>query len=100
MSQHEKEECIGTHNCNMCGMMISKEEIRTNTHNCFKNLAEYLTTLVEEKDLVIELFRDELNRKNKLILQFIEKQTLLEARLHKIEEILHYDSTVDEETNG
>lgn len=81
-------------------MVISKDETRTNSHNCFKNLADYLETLIEEKDLVIELFREELNRKNKLVLNFIEKQTILEGRLHKLEEILNYENTDDDLLGG
>jgi hypothetical protein len=37
--------------------------------------------LVDEKDAVIELLREELKRKNRQILAFIERQTMLEARL-------------------
>jgi len=65
----------------MCGLMVLKEEVQTNSHNCFNTLAKHLQKLVDEKEAVIEILREELKRKNRQILAFIEKQTLLEARL-------------------
>lgn len=85
----------------MCGVSITKEEIKTNSHNCFNSLAVYLSKLVEEKDAVIEILREELKRKNKQILEFIEKQTILESRLQKMEDILSFESEyTGEEENG
>lgn len=57
----------------MCGMSVTKDEIKSNSHSCFNSLAVFLTRLVDEKDAVIEVLKEELNRKNKQILQFIEK---------------------------
>ncbi len=48
--------------------------------------------LVNEKDAVIEILREELKRKNRQILEFIERQTVLESRLQKMEDILSYDA--------
>lgn len=83
MAAHEsdKERCRGSHECQMCGLQVSKEEVQSNSHNCFNSLAQHLQRMVEEKDKVIEILRDELKRKNKQILEFIEKQTILESRL-------------------
>ena len=49
----------------MCGLNVLKEEIKTSSHNCFNTLAEYMQKLVNEKDAVIEILREELRRKNK-----------------------------------
>lgn len=65
----------------MCGLSVTRDEIKSNSHSCFNSLANYLTCLVQEKDAVIDILKEELNRKNKQILAFIEKQTVLEARL-------------------
>ena len=48
----------------MCGLIISKEETSSNSHNCFTALGNYLTRIVEEKNAAIDLLRDELKRKN------------------------------------
>jgi hypothetical protein len=52
----------------MCGLSVTRDEIKSNSHNCFNSLAAYLSRLVEEKDAVIDILREELNRKNKQIL--------------------------------
>jgi hypothetical protein len=51
----------------MCGLVISKEETATNSHNCFYALTSYLHRLVEEKDAAISLLKEELKRKNQVI---------------------------------
>ena len=73
LSTHEKDECTGSHQCNMCGLTVLKDEIQTNTHNCFNTLTQYLQKQVDEKDTVIAILKEELERKNKMILEFIEK---------------------------
>ena len=75
----------------MCGLIVHKEEIATNTHNCFNTLTQYLQKQIDEKESVIHLLRDELEKKNQLILQFIDKQNVLESRLQSIEEVLSYE---------
>jgi hypothetical protein len=75
----------------MCGLSVAREEVKTNSHSCFSSLAAHLARLVEEKDKVIEVLRDELRRKNKQVLAFIERQTLLESRLQRMEETLSYE---------
>ena len=57
----------------MCGLSVLKEEIQTNSHNCFATLTQYLAKQIDEKDNVIALLKEELNRKNKQIVEFIEK---------------------------
>jgi hypothetical protein len=39
---HEKESCSGSHTCHMCNLVVSKDEIKSNSHNCFATLALYL----------------------------------------------------------
>jgi hypothetical protein len=48
-------------------MTIVKEETQKNTHNCFNALAGYLQNMLQSKDYVITVFREEIGRKNKLI---------------------------------
>lgn len=73
MGTHEKEQCQGAHSCQMCGLTVLKEEIQSNNHNCFNTLTHYLSKQIDEKDNVIAILKEELERKNKQILEFIEK---------------------------
>ena len=67
--EHEKSECVGTYTCNKCGMSIYKEETQRNPHHCFNALAGYLQNMVSKdyKNFVVEVFQEELKRKNQLI---------------------------------
>lgn len=71
--EHEQSECPGTHACNKCGMTVVKEETKKNTHNCFNSLAGYLQNMMQSKDYVINVFKEELNRKNRIINDLLEK---------------------------
>lgn len=68
----------------MCGLVISKEETKQNDHNCFYSLTQYLKRLIDEKDAAIALLKDECTRKNRVIKQLMDNQTILEVRLTKI----------------
>lgn len=71
---HEAEGCSGTYTCGKCGMTIAKEETQKNSHNCFNALAGYLQNMLSSKDYVIQVFKEEINRKNELIEQLMDKQ--------------------------
>jgi NAD-dependent SIR2 family protein deacetylase len=73
MTSHEQNTCKGTHNCQSCGLIISKDEVLTNSHNCFNTLTEFLQKLVEEKDSVIYMLKEEVEKKNSQITRFIER---------------------------
>jgi hypothetical protein len=75
---HEKEYCGGSHICHMCNLVVSKDEIKNNTHNCFSTLALYLQRMMGEKDQVIKLLKDEISRKNMQVRQLIDRQITLE----------------------
>ena len=102
--QHEQSDCTGTYTCNKCGMSIYKEETQKNTHHCFNALAGYLQNMLASKDFVINVFKEEIDRKNALVDSLIEKQEQLEAKLAKMEEILAFNDKhgmlVDEAKNG
>lgn len=70
---HEQNVCEGTYTCNKCGMSISKEETQKNSHHCFNALAGYLQNMLASKDFVIDVFKEEIGRKNNLIEQLLEK---------------------------
>lgn len=72
-------------------MTIVKEETVRNSHHCFNALAGYLQNMLSSKDYVINVFKEEISRKNQLIEQLMAKQDELEARLNKMEEILEFD---------
>lgn len=74
-------------------MSIVKEETIKNSHHCFNALAGYLQNMLASKDYVINVFKEEINRKNHLIEQLMAKQDELEARLQKMEEILEFDQS-------
>ena len=48
-------------------MSIIKEETQRNSHNCFNALAGYLQNMLNSKDYVIQVFKEEIGRKNVLI---------------------------------
>ena len=89
--QHEQSECEGTHNCQKCGMTVQKEETQKSTHNCFTSLAGYLANMLDSKDYVIKMFKEEIERKNQLIRELLERQEYLETRLTKVEAVLLFD---------
>jgi hypothetical protein len=51
--------------CAECGLTIVKEE--NGSHNCYSALAGYLQSLLNSKDYVIQVFKDEIAKKNMLI---------------------------------
>lgn len=81
LAQHEKDQCTGAHSCPTCGILVQRDELQTNSHNCLVALTRYLYKAIDEKDQVIANLREELERKNGVIGAFLEKQGALEARL-------------------
>lgn len=71
--EHESQGCSGTHTCSKCGMSIVKEETQKSSHNCFNALAGYLQNMLNSKDYVISVFKEEINRKNELIQNLLDK---------------------------
>ena len=47
--------------------------------------------MLKSKDFVIDVFKQEIDRKNKLVEQLLQKQEELESKLSKMEEILAYN---------
>ena len=72
-------------------MTVQKSETQRQSHNCFASLAGYLANMLESKDYVIRMFKEELHRKNQLISELMHKQELLESRLVKMEAVLMFD---------
>lgn len=97
MVEHERDQCSGAHSCQTCGILVQKTELQSNSHNCIIALTKYLYKAIDEKDLVISNLREELDRKNKQIQGFLEKQNHLESRLQMIQEVLAYDDSEEEE---
>ena len=89
--EHETNECEGNYTCSKCGMSIYKEETQKNSHNCFNALAGYLQNMLKSKDFVINVFKEEIDRKNKLVEELLQKQEQLEEKLSKMEEVLAYN---------
>ena len=79
------------YNCQKCGMTVQKEETLKNNHNCFSSLAGYLQNMLESKDYIIKMFREEIQRKNQLIRDLLERQDYLETKLAKVEGVLLFD---------
>lgn len=77
-------------------MCIVKEETQRNSHNCFNALAGYLQNMLSSKDYVIQVFKEEIGRKNTLIEQLIARQEELEEKLVKMEQILSYTKEFSE----
>ena len=55
-------------------MTIKKEETQKQSHNCFTSLAGYLGNMLDSKDQIIDMFKEEIQRKNQLIEELLEKQ--------------------------
>ena len=53
--------------------------------------------MLESKDNIIDLFKEEIHRKNQLISELLEKQEHLEQRLVKMEQVLMFDDKDFEE---
>jgi hypothetical protein len=70
---HESKDCEGTHTCLKCGLTVKKEEITKSSHNCFTTLAGYLANMIDSKDHIITMFREEIQKKNLLITDLLEK---------------------------
>jgi hypothetical protein len=47
--------------------------------------------MLDSKDYVIKMFKEEIERKNQLIRELLERQEYLETRLTKIEAVLLFD---------
>ena len=47
--------------------------------------------MLASKDFVINVFKEEIDRKNQLIEQLLESQEQLEARLQRMEEVLAFN---------
>ena len=58
--EHEQLHCRGSYKCQKCGMNVQKDETMNSSHNCFTALAGYLTNMLESKDHVINLFKEEI----------------------------------------
>lgn len=91
---HEQEACVGTYTCGKCGMTIVKEETQKSSHNCFNALAGYLQNMLQSKDYVIQVFKEEIQRKNTLIAELLDKQDRLEQKLTRMETVLAFDKDV------
>ena len=72
-------------------MTVQKSETATSSHNCFTALAGYLANMIDSKDYVIKMFKEEIERKNQFIRELLDKQEYLETRLTKIEAVLLFD---------
>ena len=98
--EHEANDCEGTYTCNKCGMAIKKEETQKNSHHCFNALAGYLQNMLASKDFVITVFKEEIDKKNQLIEQLLQRQEELDSRLQRMEEVLAFNDkngTIEEE---
>ena len=91
MAAHERESCDGAHECPTCGITVQREELLSNSHSCVGALTRYLYKAIDEKDQVINNLREELERKNQVLIAFMHKQTHLEQRLQRIQEVLNFD---------
>ena len=47
--------------------------------------------MLKSKDFVINVFKEEIDRKNKLVEELLQKQEQLEEKLSKMEEVLAYN---------
>lgn len=47
--------------------------------------------MLDSKDYIIKMFKEEIERKNQLIRDLLDKQEFLETRLSKIEAVLLFD---------
>ena len=62
-----------------------KEETQTNSHHCFNALAGYLQNMLKSKDFVLKVFKKELERKNQLVEELMNRQEELERKLSRCE---------------
>jgi len=53
--------------------------------------------MLDSKDLIIDMFKEEIQRKNQLIVDLLERQEQLENRLVKMEAVLMFDDKDFEE---
>jgi hypothetical protein len=56
--------------------------------------------MLESKDYIIKMFKEEIQRKNQLIEELLEKQEQLESRLVKMEAVLMFDDKDFEAQTG
>ena len=54
-------------------MTISKNEIKENNHSCFHSMVQYLTNMLDSKDYIIKMFKDEILRKSQLIEDLLDR---------------------------
>jgi len=59
-------------------------------------LTKYLYKAIDEKDQVIANLSEELERKNHTITAFLQRQTALEQRLMRIQEVLNFEDADEE----
>ena len=56
--------------------------------------------MLDSKDYIIKMFKEEIERKNQLIRDLLDKQEFLETRLTKIEAVLLFDDNDLEAQTG
>ena len=56
--------------------------------------------MLDSKDVIIDMFKEEIQRKNQLISELLEKQEQLESRLVKMEAVLMFDDKDFEDQTG
>ena len=56
--------------------------------------------MLDSKDYIIKMFKEEIQRKNQLIENLLERQEYLETRLAKIEAVLLFDENDLEAQTG
>ncbi len=54
-------------------MTVQKTEVKHSSHNCFTALAGYLTNMLDSKDYIIKMFKEEIQRKNQLIEDLLDR---------------------------
>lgn len=50
-----------------------------------------MQNMLASKDFVINVFKEEIDRKNQLVEQLLERQEMLEQKLQKMEEVLAFN---------
>jgi len=56
--------------------------------------------MLDSKDYIINMFKDEIQRKNQLISELIERMELLESKLTKVEAVLMFEDEDYEALTG
>ena len=56
--------------------------------------------MLESKDYIIDMFKEEIQRKNQLISELLERQEMLEQKLSKIEAVLMFEDVDFEQVTG